>query len=103
MIATIIAARTAVLAAASAAAPSARRALAKTAAIATQPFGLATPSTVPPASEESRSRFDSSHFSATSSKVMGHEDAWITLSRYAHLYDRQRTDEAVREAMASAR
>jgi hypothetical protein len=51
MIRTIITARTAVLAAASVAAVSARRALAKTAAIATQPFGLATPSTVPPASE----------------------------------------------------
>jgi integrase len=35
------------------------------------------------------------------SKLMGHEDARITLSRYAHLYDRERTDEAVRNAMAS--
>jgi integrase len=34
-------------------------------------------------------------------KLLGHEDARITLSRYAHLYDRQRTDEAVRRAMAS--
>src|SRR6266498_2494893 len=46
-----ITARTAVFAAASVAAVLASRALAKTAAIATQPFGLATPSTVPPASE----------------------------------------------------
>lgn len=36
----------------------------------------------------------------TLAKVMGHEDARITLSRYAHLYDRQRTDEAVRQAMS---
>jgi hypothetical protein len=35
------------------------------------------------------------------SNLMGHEDAFITLSRYAHLYDRERTDEAVRKAMAS--
>ena len=35
------------------------------------------------------------------SKLMGHKDARITLSRYAHLYDRERTDEAVRRAMAS--
>jgi hypothetical protein len=33
---------------------------------------------------------------------MGHEDARITLSWYAHLYDRERTDEAVRQAMASS-
>lgn len=32
--------------------------------------------------------------------LMGHADARITLSRYAHLYDRQRTDDAVRQAMA---
>ncbi len=31
---------------------------------------------------------------------MGHEDARITLSRYAHVYDKQRTDDAVRAAMA---
>jgi Site-specific recombinase XerC len=37
----------------------------------------------------------------TLAKVMGHEDARITLSQYAHLYDRRRTDEAVRQAMAS--
>jgi integrase len=36
------------------------------------------------------------------SKLMGHEDARITLSRYAHLYDRERTDEAVRRAMAAS-
>lgn len=34
-------------------------------------------------------------------KLMGHEDARITLSRYAHLYDKERTDSAVRQAMAS--
>lgn len=33
-------------------------------------------------------------------KVMGHEDARITLSRYTHLYDRQRTDDVIREAMS---
>jgi integrase len=32
--------------------------------------------------------------------LMGHEDARITLSRYAHVYDKRRTDDAVREAMA---
>ncbi len=32
--------------------------------------------------------------------LIGHEDARITLSRYAHVYDKQRTDEAVRQAMA---
>lgn len=32
--------------------------------------------------------------------LMGHEDARITLSRYFHLYDRQRTDDAVRQAMS---
>ena len=32
--------------------------------------------------------------------LMGHEDARITLSRYAHVYDKRRTDEAVRQAMA---
>lgn len=37
------------------------------------------------------------------SRLMGHEDARITLSRYAHLFDRERTDEAVRKAMASTR
>ena len=31
---------------------------------------------------------------------MGHEDARITLSRYAHVYDKQRTDDAVRAAMS---
>src|SRR5438552_8912508 len=51
MITTIITLRTAILAAASAFAASARRALAKTAAIATQAFGLATPSNAPPASD----------------------------------------------------
>jgi integrase len=33
-------------------------------------------------------------------KLMGHEDARITLARYAHLYDQRRTDDAVREAMS---
>jgi site-specific recombinase XerD len=32
--------------------------------------------------------------------LMGHEDARITLSRYAHVYDKRRTDDAVRQAMA---
>ena len=33
--------------------------------------------------------------------LMGHESSTITERRYIHLFDRQRTDEAVREAMAS--
>jgi integrase len=32
-------------------------------------------------------------------KIMGHESSAITESRYIHLFDRQRTDDAVREAM----
>ena len=36
----------------------------------------------------------------TLASLMGHEDARITLSRYAHIYDKRRTDEAVRQAMA---
>ena len=36
----------------------------------------------------------------TLASLMGHEDARITLSRYAHVYDNRRTDEAVRQAMA---
>ena len=36
----------------------------------------------------------------TLASLMGHEDARITLSRYAHVYDKRRTDEAVRQAMA---
>jgi hypothetical protein len=51
MITTIIRLSTAVLAAASIVAVSARRVLAKTAAIATQAFGFAMPSSVPPTSE----------------------------------------------------
>jgi integrase len=35
----------------------------------------------------------------TLSKLMGHANPRITLEVYSHLYDRQRTDEAVREAM----
>jgi integrase len=35
--------------------------------------------------------------------LMGHESSTITERRYIHLFDRQRTDEAVRQAMASAR
>jgi hypothetical protein len=31
---------------------------------------------------------------------MGHESSAITERRYIHLFDRQRTDETVREAMA---
>lgn len=34
-------------------------------------------------------------------KVLGHTDATVTLRVYAHLFDRQRTDEAVRLALAS--
>ena len=33
--------------------------------------------------------------------LMGHESSTITEKRYIHLFDRQRTDEAVRRAMAS--
>jgi integrase len=36
----------------------------------------------------------------TLAKVMGHENARITLDRYVHLYDRQRSDDRIREAMA---
>jgi integrase len=32
--------------------------------------------------------------------LMGHESRTITEKRYVHLFDRQRTDEAVRRAMA---
>ncbi len=34
--------------------------------------------------------------------LMGHESSAITEHRYVHLFDRQRTDEAVRQAMGSA-
>jgi integrase len=34
--------------------------------------------------------------------LMGHESSTITERRYIHLFDRQRTDDAVRQAMASA-
>ncbi|MBA3735677.1 MAG: site-specific integrase [Actinobacteria bacterium] len=33
-------------------------------------------------------------------KILGHESSTITERRYIHLFDRQRTDDAVREAMA---
>ena len=33
-------------------------------------------------------------------KLMGHESSAITERRYIHLFDKQRTDDAVREAMA---
>ncbi len=36
----------------------------------------------------------------TVASVLGHENANITLGIYSHLYDRQRTDEAVRAALA---
>jgi len=36
----------------------------------------------------------------TLAKVMGHENARITLDRYVHLYDRQRSDDRIRDAMA---
>jgi integrase len=32
--------------------------------------------------------------------LMGHESSTLTERRYIHLFDRQRTDEAVRRAMA---
>jgi hypothetical protein len=32
--------------------------------------------------------------------LMGHESSAITEKRYIHLFDRQRTDDAVRDAMA---
>ena len=35
-------------------------------------------------------------------KILGHQDASITLRIYAHLFDRQRTDEAVRLALSDA-
>ena len=34
--------------------------------------------------------------------LMGHESSTITERRYIHLFDRQRTDEAVRLAMSAA-
>ena len=36
----------------------------------------------------------------TVAAVLGHEDAVVTLQVYAHLWDRKRSDEAVREALA---
>jgi integrase len=33
-------------------------------------------------------------------KLMGHESSAITERRYVHLFDKQRTDEAVRQAMS---
>ena len=33
-------------------------------------------------------------------KLMGHESSAITERRYIHLFDQQRTDDAVRQAMA---
>jgi len=36
----------------------------------------------------------------TVAAVLGHEDATVTLKVYAHLYDRRRTDETVRAALA---
>ncbi|MGH8523912.1 MAG: tyrosine-type recombinase/integrase [Gammaproteobacteria bacterium] len=36
----------------------------------------------------------------TLAKLMGHDDIRETLNTYSHLWDRVRTDEAVREAMA---
>jgi integrase len=34
--------------------------------------------------------------------VMGHQDATTTERKYIHLFNRQRTDDQVREAMQSA-
>ena len=36
----------------------------------------------------------------TLATALGHEDANVTLKVYAHLYDRKRSDEAVRLALA---
>jgi integrase len=36
----------------------------------------------------------------TVAAVLGHEDATVTLKVYGHLWDRQQTDEDVREALA---
>jgi integrase len=38
----------------------------------------------------------------TVASVLGHEDATVTLSVYGHLYNRRRTDEAVRRALVLA-
>ena len=35
-------------------------------------------------------------------KILGHTDATVTLRVYAHLFDRQKTDEAVRLALAGS-
>ena len=35
-------------------------------------------------------------------KILGHTDGTVTLRVYAHLFDRQMTDEAVRLALAGA-
>ena len=35
-------------------------------------------------------------------RSLGHESNTITARRYIHLFDKQRTDEAVRQAMASS-
>jgi integrase len=35
----------------------------------------------------------------TVAQLLGHEDARVTLAVYAHLFDRKRTDEAVRAAL----
>jgi integrase len=37
----------------------------------------------------------------TVAAVLGHEDPNVTLRVYAHLYDRRRSDEAVRSALAA--
>ena len=39
----------------------------------------------------------------TVAAVLGHEDATVTLKVYAHLWDRERTDDDVRKALASTR
>lgn len=36
----------------------------------------------------------------TVAAVLGHEDATVTLKVYGHLWDRERTDEDVRKALA---
>jgi integrase len=36
----------------------------------------------------------------TVAAVLGHEDATVTLKEYGHLWDRERTDDDVRKALA---
>jgi hypothetical protein len=36
----------------------------------------------------------------TLSGLLGHRNPGVTLETYSHMYDRQKTDDAIREAMA---